>query len=396
LKEIGLYWKKLLEQNFQRRVNKMKGAVVLIFMYLISIIALDGCSNGKGKTISKSTEVVGDTVFLRSDIARGIKVVKPVLKNNIEETRLLGKVDFDPDYTTQVYSLVNGSISRIYVTQGSLVQKGDVLAEIHSSDYASAISDYEKALSNLNIAEKNLSRVKDLYSNKILSDREMQMAENDYQYAKADYERAYKTISILGWEKDHKDTDYRIRAPISGTVLYRGAEPGSEVRADGSPLFVIGNTRRVWIDLNVFQNEMSRLSIGDSVLIYFPGTGFQALRTRINYISNVMDQNTFTAVARCVANNPLGILKPNMYCIATVVHREGKALFVPPSSVIYDSDGNTYVFVRHGERSFEKRKITISKMSKGGDIVVIGLNQNDEIVLEKALFLNEEFSLAIK
>ncbi|MGC8654754.1 MAG: hypothetical protein ACP5US_12275, partial [Candidatus Kryptoniota bacterium] len=71
-------------------------------------------------------------------------------------------------------------------------------------------------------------------------------------------------------------------------------------------------------------------------------------------------------------------------------------MFIPASSVIYDSDGNTYVFVRHGQLSFEKRRITISKMTENGDIVSSGLNPTDEIVSEKALFLNEEFTLAFK
>lgn len=374
----------------------MKINIFLVLVSLITITMVEGCSSGKGKTVSQSSEVIGNTVLLDSDMARNVKVVSPVVDNYVKRTKLLGKVNFDPDYTTQVYSLVNGYISKIFVTQGSSVRKGDVLVEIHSSDYASALSDYQKAKSNLNTAEKNLSRVKDLYSQRILSDKEMQLAENDYLSAKADFDKAFKTLSILGWKEGSNDPEYLIHAPISGTILYRSAEPGSEVRSDGSPLFVIGNIRKVWIELNAYQNEISELSVGDSVSIYFPGANIQDIGAKISYISSVIDQNTLTAIVRCVVDNPLGILKPNMYCIATVAHQGGKAIFIPPSSVVYDSDGNTYVFVKNGERSFEKRRIVISKMTRDGDIVSSGLNPGDKIVVEKALFLNEEFALSSK
>ncbi|MGC8654742.1 MAG: efflux RND transporter periplasmic adaptor subunit, partial [Candidatus Kryptoniota bacterium] len=176
----------------------MRGVIFFALGSLLLVVLIEGCSNGKGKGVPQGAEVQGNTIFLSEEMAKNITVVNPIIKDHIEKLKLLGKVSFDPDYTTQVYSLVNGSISKIFVTQGSIVKKGDVLAEIHSGDYASAISDYEKALSNLNISEKNLSRVKDLYAQKILSDKEMQLAENGYQSAKADYEKALKTLSILG------------------------------------------------------------------------------------------------------------------------------------------------------------------------------------------------------
>ena len=55
-------------------------------------------------------------------------------------TLLSGHIDFDPNEVTNVYPLVNGVISHIYVTQGDHVRKGQVLADVYSGDFASAIS----------------------------------------------------------------------------------------------------------------------------------------------------------------------------------------------------------------------------------------------------------------
>jgi cobalt-zinc-cadmium efflux system membrane fusion protein len=367
-----------------------------LMIFVFSLMFLSGCTKTPANLVDEAAKIEGNMILLSPRMSQKIKTGVPSTKVANNDLTLLGKVDFDPDLVSQVYSLVNGYIARIYVTVGDRVRRGEVLAEVHSSDYASAVSDVQKANSILNMAKENLDRTRRLYSDKIVSEREMESVQNDYETAKAEYDRAVKALALLGGDPDVSTPVYRITSPIYGYVLERSAEPGSEVRSDGRPLFVVGDTKRVWISLSLYQDQIPYVSKGDSVTISVPGVDTLKLKTRIAYVSSTIDENTMAAYARCLVNNPSGMLKPNMYCTGIVHHPGGHVITLPANSVVYGADGETYVFVQKGPNTFERRLVKVLTMSNDEDVIGSGILLTDRVVLDEALFLNEEFTNGLK
>ena len=304
---------------------------------------------------------------------------------------LSGHIDFDPNEVTHVYPLVNGVISHIYVTQGDIVHKGEVLADVSSSDFASAISDFQKARAAMTLSEKALDREHELLAAKVASQHDVQQAESDEAQAKADYDRSLEALKLLGGNEKSSAMTFQITAPIEGTVVERLAQPGSQVRNDGSTLaFTIGSTSSLWVSLDAYPENLHSLNVGDSVVLKAAGLDDHPFCSRIEYISPTVDPTSFTTKIRCTLPNSGGLLKPAMFVGATVYHADGQGLYIPASAAFYDANGKTYVFMQTAPRTFRKQEVGTGQTESDRVQVMSGLNSGDTIVADQSLFLNDE------
>jgi cobalt-zinc-cadmium efflux system membrane fusion protein len=149
----------------------------------------------------------------------------------------------------------------------------------------------------------------------------------------------------------------------------------------------------VWILVNIYQNDVSYVHIGDAVTIEnesYPSV----VRGKIEYISPALDPNTRTLQARIAAPNPGERLKKEMYVTAEV--QAGvipKALFVPNSSVLRDDQNMPYVYLQTGQTQFARRGVTLGEGQNGKTQILTGLQTNDRVVGDGSLFLQFQNSL---
>src|ERR1700733_5462015 len=112
---------------------------------LIAAAWLTGCS---GKADEARPAAPADLGNVRlSDAQRGhiqiYDVESAAFHRTIETT---GVVDFDNDQATSVLAPFSGPVSRLLVSLGQQVKKGEALATVDSPDFAAAISAYQKGL----------------------------------------------------------------------------------------------------------------------------------------------------------------------------------------------------------------------------------------------------------
>lgn len=365
--------------------------------YAIIILILSalpaGCSRHEDQTAAGKPP---DPTILRLLPASDHRVAtsRPDVEDSWDELDLGGRADFNPNLVTRTFSLVNGVISRIFVNQGTVVRKGDVLAEIFSGDFAGAVSDFQKAPAAKRTSEKNAERGRALAAAKIISQRELQQAVGDSAQAAAEYDRTAQILRLLDASRDSASAVYRLRAPIDGMVLERFAQIGSQVRSDNSQcLFTIGRIRSVWVILDVYQDQLPRVRVGDKVTLAFDGIPDTTFVTTIRYVSPVIDPTTLTAKSRCEIENGGGLIKPQMFCSARVYHRRGSSLFLPSSSTFFDDNGRSYVFAKVGPGEYQKRRVDLGQTFPEKVEVVRGVSPTDFIVTNDAIYLNEELLL---
>ncbi|MDP4198232.1 MAG: efflux RND transporter periplasmic adaptor subunit [Bacteroidota bacterium] len=334
-----------------------------------------------------TTDVISTSMKMSSQLPLVVAETEPTTIS----TLLSGRVDFDPNAVTHVYPLVSGVVSHIYVMQGDRVAKGQVLADVYSSEFASAVSDFQKARAALTLAKKGHAREQELLASKVASQHDVQQAENEEAQAKADFDRSLEALKLLGGNERSTNMTFQITAPIAGTVVERTVQPGSQMRSDGSSLaFTIGSTQSIWITLDAYPENLRMLHVGDSVVLKAAGLEDHPFISHIEYISPTVDPTTFTTKVRCTLPNSGGLLKPAMFVGATAYHPDGPGLFIPAAAAFYDSDGKVYVFVKAGMRAFRKRQIHAGQVQPDRIQVVDGLNAGDTVVADNALFLNDE------
>jgi cobalt-zinc-cadmium efflux system membrane fusion protein len=372
----------------------MKRGVGTFLLFGLFSTFIYGCSKSNGQSYEEPTMLKDGAVKLPQRMDASVEVTQPKEMDVTFETSLLGKVDFDPNLVSSVFSLTEGVATKIFVNQGNVVRKGQPLAEVYSTGYASALSDFQKAKSQLATSRNSYQRAQELAESSIVSQKDFQQATNDFQQAQADYDRALKTLELLGGDEHSEGATYEITSPIDGIVLERTAQLGSAVRSDASQaLFVVGNTKHVWVQLDVYQDELRKVAVGDSVQLTFDES-VPPLITTIKYLSPVIDQTTLTAKARCELQNTNGSLKPAMFGTAKVFHRGHAGMFIPSSSEIFGSDGNPYVFLKIGNGTYERRRITSGQSTNNMVEVITGLRPDDWIVFNVPLLIDSELELA--
>ena len=147
-----------------------------------------------------------------------------------------GVVDFDNDQATSVLAPISGPVSRLLVSLGQKVRKGEPLAAVDSPDYAAAISAYHKALATAQTNRRLADLDKDLLQHNGVAQKEAAQAETDAANAEADRDAALQALVALNVPGDAiKDiqrgrtisrAEGMIRSPINGTVVEKLITPG--------------------------------------------------------------------------------------------------------------------------------------------------------------------------
>jgi cobalt-zinc-cadmium efflux system membrane fusion protein len=315
-------------------------------------------------------------------------------RRTIEAT---GAVDFDNDQATSVLAPFSGPVSRLLVSLGDQVRKGDPLAEVYSPDFATAIGAYRKALATAKTNRRLADLDKDLLQHHGVSQREAEQAETDAENAEADREAALQTLVSLNV---HPQTindiqegrpisrpEGVIRAPIAGTVVERLITRGQLLDAGTTPCFTVADLSRVWVMAQVFGSDLASVSLGDSVEV---ATGIDArtLSGKVTNISALVDPDTRSVVVRVVVDNPGNFLKKQMYVRATIhARQESTGVLVPVSAILRDDENLPFVYVVQSDGSFARQHVTLGYRAADQYVIAAGLDAGDKIVVDGGIFV---------
>ncbi|HEY2846820.1 MAG TPA: efflux RND transporter periplasmic adaptor subunit [Pyrinomonadaceae bacterium] len=331
-----------------------------------------------------------------------------------------GKVLAMEDKTATLGPVHDGRIVNFYAGQGSVVHKGQKLADLESADIDEAEADYLKALNDLENAQRTSAaeikfnqatydRTKLLVEKEISPAKNLQQAEHDLDVAKAnaansissakvEVDNAKRHLMILGMSEGSiaglvkkqglGSAVFPLNAPISGTVVERDGSIGATVGSDAN-VFKITDLSSVWIDANVFEKDLDRVRLGESVKITVPAIPNASFVGRVIFVNSVVDPDTRTVKVRTEVPNPGGQLKPDMFAnveIVTAAHTT--AITIPLASVL-DDGGKSVVFVQT-DKGYEKREVTLGLKSDDRVEISQGLSVGDKVVTKGNYLLMEQ------
>jgi membrane fusion protein, heavy metal efflux system len=368
-----------------------------------------GCGSGPGETESKMTSY--STGENKSDTANLFTVpqeqmahvqVVTVEKSKVPRVlRLTGAVAYNAFKTTPVFSAVGGPVQEILAEPGQNVHGGQTLLTVTSPDYSAARSAFMKARSASQLSDKNFDRAQDLYEHKAIAERDLQQAESDRAQAQADLQSSEDALRALGIvdpeamiKTPPKTTgQIPVPAPVSGQIVERLVGPGQLLQAGATQCFTISDMSTVWVLVNVYQNDLALVRIGDGVTITtdaYPDT----FHGKISYIADALDPSTRTLQARIVTENPGNKLKKDMYVTASVqAGALSNALTVPDASVLRDAENQPFVYVQTSANQFARRLVKIGDSQDGRTLVQDGLKEGERVVGDGGVFLQFQNSL---
>ena len=365
-------------------------------MALIAAAWLTGCSGKADETRPAAPADLGNVRL--SDAQRGHiqiqEVQSAVFHRTIEAT---GVVDFDNDQATSVLAPFSGPVSRLLVSLGQQVKKGDALAAVDSPDFAAAISAYQKALATARTNRKLADLDRDLLAHNGVAQREAAQAETDAANAEADRDAALQelvslqvpaaTIKEIQAGGKVARVEGMIRAPVAGTVVERLVTPGQLLEAGTTPCFTVADLSRVWVMAQVFGADLAAVSVGDAAEVN-SGIGSKSFSGKVDNIAALVDPDTRAVAVRVVVDNPGDLLKKQMYVRVRVEARqESRGLLVPVSAILRDDENLPFVYQLQADDSLTRRHVTLGSRTGDAYDIAEGLSAADKIVVDGALFL---------
>src|SRR6202795_3343291 len=157
-------------------------------------------------------------------------------------------------------------------------------------------------------------------------------------------------------ESNQSLTPYELKAALGGTVIDRQTTLGEYV-SEQKPAFVIADLSTVWVDFSVYRRDLTRVKLGDQVLID-PADGGPTIETRISYLSPLGSSDTQSALARAGVPNREQRLRPGLFITSRLILSSEQVGVVVQYSALQTIENRTVVFVRDGEK-FEAREVEI-------------------------------------
>nr|SPS06168.1 Membrane-fusion protein [Candidatus Nitrotoga fabula] len=306
---------------------------------------------------------------------------------------LNGRIAYNDNYTARVFSPVAGRVIKIPAEIGMPVKNGDALLVLDSPDFALALADLEKAKADLLRKQEIHERARQLLEIKGIALREVETAAADWQQAKAEFLRAKARLKNLNAEASAAGGQFVLRAPLTGVISERQVNAGSEVqaRADADrPLFVITDPHRLWVQIDLPERQLDKISLGDVVSVEvdaYPGETFQG---KVTVIGGAVDPLTRRIQVRCDIDNPLLKLKPEMFARVTPIAGEKFRLPRVPNAAIVTQGLYSYVFVEKSPGVLQRRRVTLSLQGIEYAYIREGLQEGERVVTSGALLLNSE------
>jgi cobalt-zinc-cadmium efflux system membrane fusion protein len=372
----------------------LKASWAIALASIAAAAALSGCSK---RDEPPPAPVTAGNVKLTAAQRQSVSIYTVQSSSFHDTVETTGMVDFDNDQATSVLSPISGPVSRLLVSLGQHVKKGEPLATVDSPDFAAAISAYQKALATAKTNRHLADLDKDLLEHNGVAQKEAAQAETDAANAEADRDAALQELVSLnvpeqaikgiqrGLPISHAEAT--IRSPIAGTVVEKLITPGQLLAAGTTPCFTVANLSRVWVMAQVFGSDLTSVSLGDSAEVT-SGLGSNSFSGKVDNISALVDPDTRSVPVRVVVDNPGDLLKKQMYVRVRIRSRaESSGLLIPVSAVLRDEENLPFVYAVESDAGFARRHVTLGHRTGDQYVIPEGLAAGERIVVDGGLFV---------
>ncbi|MBI5533623.1 MAG: efflux RND transporter periplasmic adaptor subunit [Deltaproteobacteria bacterium] len=364
-----------------------------VFQTAFACLALLGAAAGCSKHAQPPPAIVADEgVQLRAEQLRYITVGVVESDTQGAVIRTTGHVAYDEDHVARLAVPVSGRIAKVQARPGDEVKVGQTLAVIHSPDVAAAAASLAQDRAQRIQSEQALARSQRLLASGAGSERELQEARVNLVQAKAAEDKDVATLRVLGGGSADPSPVYNLRSPIAGTVTERHATLGGGVRSDDpTPLFVVGDLSHLWVQVDIFEQDIALVQKGARVEVTVPSYPDRVFVGAVAQIGDTVDPTTRTIHVRISMSNEDRLLKPEMFARVTVASPGRRAVRVPVGAVLTKAD-KTYAFVEDTPQHFVPRTVVVGARQDGSLQVLSGLKEGERVVTHGGLLLDAEMT----
>lgn len=321
----------------------------------------------------------------------------PVVSKALSRTSELPG-EFQPFLSVSLHARVAGYLEKMHVDRGSVVKRGQLLAELSAPEMTARIAEAESkvraAESDRIQAEAQLAAAQSTYEQlKKASETAGAIAGNELIQAGKQVEAAQALVhsrqqagraaeAVVRSQKD-LEAYLRITAPFDGVVTDRLVHPGALVGPGGDPvLLVIQQVSHLRLIVAVPEADIGGIVSGSKVDFKVPAYPERTYSGTVARLARYLDQKTRTMAVELDVPNRDGSLLPGMYAsVKWPIRRTRPVLLVPKTSVVTTTERTFVVRDRNGRAEW----VDVKKGAADGDLIeVMGSLQAGDMVVRRA------------
>ena len=347
--------------------SPLNKSIIAIIVILLPLFVVAGCGSKSGeaeKQAGKPVQAAQPAEVEKQPVNIAVQVLEPM---TVEETfNLPGTLEAWEDLTLSLEQA--GTIQWIGPSEGRRVKKGEEILRI---DTELLEAQHSRNKVDLELKEKQLERVNSLLSEKLVSEKEFDVANHEVQIARTALEQS--AIAI------RKST---LISPIDGILDSLLVDRG-EYGNPGSPAAVVVKIDKLKVNVDVPEKDVPYIKPGQNVQVLPAEVNVSGIgrKGRIIHVSYQADQSTRTYLTKIQISNSDGFLRPGMIVRVKFVRSVIDSALVVPLYAVIDREGQKFVFVEENGTAVQ-REVHLGPIINGKVVVFGGIQKGENLVIK--------------
>lgn len=353
----------------------MKRTIILINL----VVWFSACKT------EKTTEEVKETFVLSDKMLSTTKTEAASMQPLQNELNFYGKITADNNKMIEIFPVVGGNVTKVYVELGDYVKKGQLLATIQSTEVAGFAKELDDAKNDVLLAKNSVKVAQELFDGKLSAERDVIEAKSQFEKAQSQLHRIEETYKIYNIKRG---ATFEVRSPLSGFVIQKNINQDMLLRSDKSDnIFDIAEIDEVWAIANVNESDINQVKLGIDAAVgtlSYPDRKFYG---KVDKIFNIIDPETKAMKIRIKLNNSEFLLKPEMRANIKLSYNENTSMMaIPSQAVIFDKSKN-FVMIFNNRNNIETRQVEVFRQLGKTTYITAGLKVGEKVITENQILI---------
>jgi Cu(I)/Ag(I) efflux system membrane fusion protein len=183
-----------------------------------------------------------------------------------------------------------------------------------------------------------------------------------------------------------------LRAPAAGVIVEKRVLAGQRVM-EGDPLYRIADLGVVWLEGDVFEQDLGAARTGQQVTAEFQALPGETRTGRITYVSPVLSVETRTGRVRVALPNPGHRLKPGMFATIRFTTAATQMVLSVPRGAVLSTGERNLVFRKRPDGRFTPTDVILGAQTEDRLEILRGLSAGDTVVASATFLVDAESNL---
>lgn len=321
-----------------------------LFILSISLFLLVSC--GKKQAEEEHEEDKSETEVVLTEVQAttiGIETGRIEMKNLNTIIKANGYTAVPPQNRADVSTLIGGVVKDIFVLEGTFVSKGKTLATIQNLEVSEMQEEYQSAVANIEYLEQEFKRQKTLTDENVNPRKAFQEVKSKLASERAKAQAAKNKLQALNVSTNGSTSLVPIVAPISGYVGKISVTKGAFAET-GITLFEVVDNTQMHLDLNVFEKDLGKISIGQEVDFVLTNQSNKSIKGKIFGINKSFSNESKTvAVHAKINSSDTKDLISGMYVAANINISNQTVPALPKDAVVKNGD-KYFIYIKEDEK----------------------------------------------